>query len=216
MTNQEKIDHLCNYLINYANHDYGYYGPLHIEETISSIVNNNLDYLLTTGFIHSMTSLYSPIKWKRVLMGLLDDTTRMILVKESFDYLIIEDDLYEYRNKYENDVYAVYCKYLQSTFKDRMVLNDEDVEFASEILEVVATYIIVNNKDISCFNDYANKLYYELDDLMDSLKLQGIEFMDTLFIGAFLDTDNSFQKLYTHFIAYIIGKIEEDKKTEIR
>ena len=135
MTNQEKIDHLCNYLINYANHDYGYYGPLHIEETISSIVNNNLDYLLTTGFIHSMTSLYSPIKWKKVLMGLLDDTTRMILVKESFDYLIIEDDLYEYRNKYENDVYAVYCKYLQSTFKDRMVLNDEDVEFASEILE---------------------------------------------------------------------------------
>ena len=216
MTNQEKIDYLCNYLTNYANHDYGYYGPLHIEETISSIVNNNLDYLLTTGFIHSMTSLYSPIKWKQVLMGLLDDTTRMILVKESFDYLIIEDDLYEYRNKYENYVYAVYCKYLQSTFKDRMLLNDEDVEFASEILEVVATYIIVNNKDISCFNDYANKLYYELDDLMDSLKLQGIEFMDTLFIGTFLDTDNSFQELYTHFIAYIIGKIEEDKKTEIR
>ena len=51
---------------------------------------------------------------------------------------------------------------------------------------------------------------------MDSLKLQGIEFMDTLFIGAFLDTDNSFQELYTHFISYIIGKIEEDKKTEIR
>ena len=216
MGNQEKINKYCNLLMHIAEHDYETYIDPKIEDVISIIVNDNLDYLLTSGFIESMTCLYPPIKWRQVLMGLLDDYTRIILYKESFNYLICSADNYIYQCKYEKNVYDEYCKYLHNTFKERMTLSDLDIEFASEILDIIATYILVNRKDVTCFNDYANKVYYDLDNLGDSMKLQGIDFNNLVSGVSFLDTDEEFQESYRHFIIYIINKLEEDKKVEIR
>lgn len=215
MGNQEKIDKYCNLLKQIANREWGYDKDLNIEQVITTIINSNLDYLLTESFIYSMTSLYEPCNWEKIINGLMDNCSRLMICKESFEYLLWNDEDFMFRTNYEKSIFDKYSDYLTPRFIDRTNLYSLEFELVSEILSIIATYLIINKKDASCYNFYADKLCNNLDNLIDDMQLQGINITDIVRNNLCYEEEGT-DESYKNFISYIISKIEDDKTKEIR
>ncbi len=188
MSKNEKVGYYYNLILNEINRQNAkddknikYIKDVYsVVRILELVIDDNNDYLLTPSFIRYIVYygfLLNALELDEALchqlLLLSNSYDRFKLISDYIDFTYNDEDYVDVANDYENELFNTYAASLLNLNYDNFNrLNLKDYFFQKEIFSIIATYVLINKKEVSEYSKFIEQYQSDWNKAFDEIRVQ--------------------------------------------